>query len=81
MQFELVSTKSDREGEFKLQMLALMSDMEQYASSILDHKPEVGEEFTLGTSWPTRKDGLSATREDYEKYGTSEAHGVFRRVS
>ena len=79
MQFELVFTKANREGEFKLQML--MSDMEQFASTILGHKPEVGEEFTLGTSWPTRKDGLSATSEDYEKYGTSEAHGVFRRVS
>jgi hypothetical protein len=76
MKFELVSTKANREGEFKLQML----DVEQFATPILGHKPEVGEEFTLATSWPTRKEGLAATKDDYEN-GTSEAYGVFRRVS
>ena len=68
MKFELVSTTSYNEGKFKLQMLAINSDMEHYANNKLRRPPNVGEQFTLETSWPAHKDGLvAATQNDYEK--------------
>lgn len=81
MKLELVSTESNSEGKFKLEMLSCSGDMEHYATNRLGRKPEIGEEFGLATSWPARKDGLAATQDDYKKYGTSEAHGIFKRVA
>lgn len=82
MKFELVSAQADNEGTFNLQMLAIGSDMEHYALNTLKHLPEVGESFPIEISWPAQKDGLvSATQEDYEKYGTRSASGIFRRIA
>lgn len=79
--FELASTKADSEGRFKLETLACSSDMEHYAKNRLGREPAVGEEFSITTAWPAHKEGLAATTEDYEKYGTREASGIFRRIA
>ena len=83
MKFELVSTKvQGSESKHKLEMLAISSNMEHFAANRLGRIPEVGEEFEMSTSWPSQKDGIvAATQDDYEKYGTCTASGVFVRVS
>jgi hypothetical protein len=82
MKFELISSVAlDNESIYKLKMLAISTD-ENTCRATMGRVPEVGEDFVQGTSWPAQKDGLvAATSEDYEKYGTREAKGVFRRVA
>ena len=88
MKFELVSTSATftsaeiREGKHKLEMLAIGSDMEHYASNKLGRPPSIGETFSLETSWPRNQENpIAATQDDYEKYGTLSASGIFRRTA
>lgn len=81
MKFQLVSTSSEITGKFKLEALSVSPDMRHYAAHAIGHEPEVGDEFVLETSWPKHQDNMvAATSEDYEKYGTISASGIFRRV-
>ena len=77
MKFELVEPNQ----HLSLSCLAASSDMEHYAKNKLGREPKIGEDFSLTMSGPRQKDGLAATQDDYEKYGTWEATGVFRRIA